>query len=263
MLGKLFDLTGKVALVAGGGGYLGYSICRALAAHGARVGVGDINEQAIHRSVDAVQGDGGQAVAVQLDSGKEDSIERSLDQVQQSLGPVSIVVNCATTATGKSHENLTVEDWQTCLQTTLVGEFLIARSAARRMIKQGGGGSIIHFGSMYGMVSPNPVAYGDKMPMNPPDYGAAKAGVLQLTRYQAVLWGKNGIRVNAVVPGPFPNPGVQARHPDFVDRLSQRVPMARIGQGDEIAGAVVYLASPASSYVTGTTLVVDGGWTAW
>src|SRR5690606_32601685 len=98
---------------------------------------------------------------------------------------------------------------------------------------------------------------------NPPDYGAAKAGLLQLTRYQAVAWAKRNIRVNAVVPGPFPKTFGQGANAEFVERLSQRVPLGRVGNPEEIAGSVVYLCSDAASYVTGTSLVVDGGWTAW
>lgn len=260
---KLFDLTGQTALVAGGGGYLGEAICRALGAHGAKVAVGDVSETPAQRTADAVAADGGRAVAVRLDCAQEASIEEALDQAESALGPVTIVVNCAMAATGKTHDELSGEDWVACLKVTLVGEFLLSRAAARRMIRRQSPGSIVHFGSMYGIVSPDPRAYDEQVAVNPPDYGAAKAGVLQLTRYQAVLWGKDGIRVNAVVPGPFPNPKVQAEHPAFVQRLQQRVPLGRVGGSEEIAGAVVYLASPAASFVTGTALVVDGGWTAW
>jgi NAD(P)-dependent dehydrogenase (short-subunit alcohol dehydrogenase family) len=101
------------------------------------------------------------------------------------------------------------------------------------------------------------------MGVNPPDYGAAKAGVMQLVRYQAVMWGPKKVRVNAIVPGPFPNGANYKGEEAFLDRLAKKVPMGRVGKSHEVAGAAVFLASDASSFVTGTQIVVDGGWTAW
>jgi NAD(P)-dependent dehydrogenase (short-subunit alcohol dehydrogenase family) len=124
-------------------------------------------------------------------------------------------------------------------------------------------GSIIHFASMYGLVSPDPSIYAPKWNVNPIDYGAAKAAVLQMTRYQAVMWGKSNVRVNAVVPGPFPNPIGMGADTDFLAKLAAKTALQRVGKAEEIAGAVAFLAADASSYVTGAQIVVDGGWTAW
>ena len=98
---------------------------------------------------------------------------------------------------------------------------------------------------------------------NPIEYGVAKAGIEQMIRYLAVSWAPDGVRVNGVCPGPFPNPQLQARHPEFIQRIEQKVPMGRIGEPHEIAGAAIFLASDEASYITGQTVVVDGGWTAW
>ena len=243
-------------MVIGGPGYLGRPICEALAFHGAHVIVADINEQAVGDTVVGI-GKIGSAEPRLIDAGNEASIARAFESIDE----LDVLVNLATFSHGASLENATGEQWSDGLRVTLTGSYLVSRAAAQRM--SGRGGSIIHFASMYGLVSPVPDVYAGLCPANPPDYGAAKAGILQLTRYQAVFWAKQSIRVNAVVPGPFPNRQGQGANGAFVERLSQRVPMGRVGNAEEIAGAVVYLSSSASSYVTGTSLVVDGGWTAW
>ena len=131
------------------------------------------------------------------------------------------------------------------------------------MAAHGQGGSIVNVSSMYGMVSPQPSLYAEHERFhNPPGYGAAKAGLLQFTRYAATHLAAKGIRVNALSPGAFPSPQVQ-RSEGFVRALEQRVPLGRIGQPEELGGAVVFLLSDASSYMTGHNLVVDGGWTTW
>lgn len=253
---SLFDLTDRVALVAGGGGYLGRPICEALAAHGAHVIVADINPQAAQKTAAGITGPVS-AETRHLDVGDEVSINDTIGSIE----PLDILVNLTLFSHGKPLEEGTGKQWDDGLHVTLTGAYLLSRAAANRMPDRGG--SIVHFASMYGMVSPDPKTYDGLGPPNPPDYGAAKAGVLQLARYQAVFWAKRNIRVNTVVPGPFPNSQGQGANAAFVERLNQRVPMGRVGRADEIAGAVVYLCSDAASYVTGTSLVVDGGWTAW
>ena len=262
LMKHLFDLSGRVALVAGGGGYLGRPICEALAAHGAAVVVGDVKADAAQAAADVVQHQGGAAMARSLDVSDEAAIRGVLDDAERELGPVDVLVNCTTYATGRGLEDLSLDDWQACMRVTLGGAFLLSREAGVRMSERGGG-SIVHFSSMYGVVSPDPSMYGDTSAPNPPDYGAAKAGVLQLARYQAVMWGPRNVRVNAITPGAFPNPAGVHGDAGFQERQRQRIPLARVGRSGEIAGAVVYLASPAASYVTGANLVVDGGWTAW
>jgi NAD(P)-dependent dehydrogenase (short-subunit alcohol dehydrogenase family) len=116
---------------------------------------------------------------------------------------------------------------------------------------------------MYGLVSPDPSIYAPRWKVNPIDYGAAKAAVMQMVRYQAVMWGPSNVRVNAIVPGPFPNPAGQGNDEEFIARLSRKTPLGRVGRAEEIAGAVAFLAADASSYITGSHLIVDGGWTAW
>jgi len=268
---NLFDLRDRVALVAGGAGYLGRAICAALLDHGATVVIADLDADHARAAADELTdqmphaGAGAAAERVTaraLDVSDEQSVQQAIDAVCTERGRLDILVNSTTFSTGRTLDAATADDWQRGLSVTLTGAFLISRAAGRVMREQGRG-SIIHFSSMYGLVSPDPRAYDPPETINPADYGAAKAGVLQLTRYQAVQWAADHVRVNAVVPGPFPHPGIQQNHPAFIHRLEQRVPMGRIGRAEEITGAVVFLASDAASYVTGATLAVDGGWTAW
>jgi NAD(P)-dependent dehydrogenase (short-subunit alcohol dehydrogenase family) len=258
-MNKLFDLTGRCVFVVGGAGYLGTPVCEALAGQGAKVVVADFREDAAESVAEAINQSGGpgSAEARALDISDEASINRQIASVDGLDG----LVNLAASSKGGTLDDMSVEDWDAGLRTTLTGAWLLSRAAAKRFGPDGG--VIVHFSSMYGQVSPDPQMYTDLFPPNPPDYGVAKAGISQLTRYQAVAWASRNIRVNAVVPGPFPKTFGQGANPEFVKRLSERVPLGRVGRPEEIAGAVVYLCSDAASYTTGTSLVVDGGWTAW
>ena len=159
-------------------------------------------------------------------------------------------------------DDLTAADFDQANHGNLTATFALARAVGRRMAEQGRG-SMVLFSSMYGSVSPDPSVYAAPMNPNPVEYGVGKAGVQQLARYLAVHWGRQGVRCNSISPGPFPNPSIQVQQPDFVQRLAQKVPLGRVGQAEEIAGAVTFLLSDASSFITGQNLAVDGGWTSW
>lgn len=247
--------------MVGGGGYLGTAVCAALAGQGAHVAVASRGDAA-GKACMALTAQGLSAEAMSLDVANEAAVAAAVDDLAARHGRLDVVVNATAWSSGKPMERMTAAEWDAGIRVCLGGAFLLGREAGRVMVRQRRG-SIIQFSSMYGMVSPDFRVYGPDIPPNPVDYEAAKAGILQLVRYQAVAWAPFGVRVNAVVPGPFPNPDGQGGNQAFVERLSQRVPMGRVGRADEVAGAVVYLASDAASYVTGTSLVVDGGWTAW
>lgn len=261
-LGGLFDLAGRTACVVGGGGYLGGPVCEALARHGAHVVVADGRMEAATATARRLDAAGLSAEAAALDIADEAAVAALVDQIVRQRGHLDVAVNATAFSTGKPMEEMTLSDWQSGTRVTLGGAFVLGREAGRVMVPQGRG-SIIQFGSMYGLVSPDFRVYGDRFAHNPPDYEAAKAGILQLVRYQAVKWARHGVRVNAVVPGPFPNPSGMGGDRDFVARLADRVPMGRVGRAEEMAGAVLFLAADASSFVSGTSIVVDGGWTAW
>jgi NAD(P)-dependent dehydrogenase (short-subunit alcohol dehydrogenase family) len=259
---KLFDLSGRVAWVVGGGGYLGRPVSRLLAELGAKVCIGDSRAEAASAACDALRQEGLNADAMTVDVADETAVRDAVGRIHAQYGRLDVAVNATTYSTGASLMEITAADWEKGLRVTLVGAFLVARESARIMLPQGKG-SIIHFGSMYGLVSPDPNMYTGAFGVNPIDYGAAKAGIHQMVRYQAVMWGPQGVRVNAVVPGPFPNPAGQGDHTEFVSRQNRKTALGRVGRADEIAGAVAFLASDASSYMTGAQIVVDGGWTAW
>lgn len=255
-----FDLSGKTAWVVGGAGLLGTPVCRALAEHRAHVIVSDIRRENADALATALRNEGLDAEALVCDAGDEASIVKATDDIIARRGKLDVLVNMAYFYTKTAMEKMTTVEWEKGMRVTLTGAFLLGREAGRVM-KESGGGSIVQFSSMYGLVSPDPRMYPPPQVMNPIDYGVAKAGVLQIVRYQAVVYAPSKVRVNAIVPGPFP--GDQASDSEFMDRLQKKSPMGRVGKSHEIAGAVVYLASDASSYVTGTHLTVDGGWCAW
>jgi NAD(P)-dependent dehydrogenase (short-subunit alcohol dehydrogenase family) len=258
-----FSLSGKTAWVVGGAGVLGTPVSRALAEHGAHVVIADIRRERVDSLAAALRSEGLSAESIICDAGDEAAIVGAADEIVSRRGRLDVLVSMAYFYTKTSMEEMTTLEWEKGMRVTLTGAFIVGREGGRIMKQQGGGGSIIQFSSMYGVVSPDPRMYPPPHKVNPIDYGVAKAGVLQMVRYQAVMLAPHNVRVNAIVPGPFPDPNTQGADPDFLNRLNNKSPMGRTGNAPEIAGAVVFLASDASSYVTGTSIKVDGGWTAW
>ena len=258
----MFDLTGKVALMVGGAGYLLSPACRKMAELGATVVIADIDlerAEALAAEIhDATTGATAKGVAIDITI--EESVRSVVDEVVEEFGALHIMVNAAYRYVNRKFEELTVEEFDSQLHVNLTSAFIVSREAGRVMTS---GGSIVNFASMYGLVAPDPAMYKPPKQHSPIDYSLAKAGIVQLTRYLAAYWGARNIRVNAVAPGQFPHPKAQEAAPDHMERIAARVPLGRIGRQEEIAGAVVFLASDEASYVTGHILSVDGGWTAW
>lgn len=269
---RMFDLTDRVALVTGGAGLLGEQFCRTLAAAGARVAVLDIRH---HRAQQVAQGIAREfhpdALALGTDITHPQQVQQAVEQVMQRWGRVDILVNSAAldpkvgaggqVAASDAFEEFPLELWEQALRVNLTGMFLITQAVARHMKAQGRG-SIINLCSTYGLVGPDQRIY--QRPGQPPQfkpvyYSVTKAAVLGFTRYLAAYYAGTQIRVNALTPG-----GVEHQQdPEFIARYSARTILGRMARKDELNAALLFLASDASSYMTGANLVVDGGWTAW
>ena len=255
-----FELSGRDVWVIGGAGYLGRPVVTQIAALGGRVLCADLGERAaefvaehsLARSVTP-------AVIDACDSAAAGIFVTA--QIAARGVPHGLVV-MTYASTAKRLEELSEADFDAVNHGNLTSTFLLARAVGGRMAARGSG-SIVLFSSMYGSVSPDPHVYEAPMNPNPIEYGIGKAGIQQMARYLAVHWGRRGVRVNCISPGPFPNPDIQRDHAAFVQRLAEKSPMGRVGQAGEIAGAVSFLLGDAASYITGQNLAVDGGWTAW
>lgn len=257
---ELFDLSGRVAMVTGATGHLGRALCEALAEAGASV-VATSRDAAKARDYVATLPRTGNAkhYGVALDYTDTPSLEVALRETIEQAGRVDILVNNGYALSPGDWTNIDANGFNRQLSNA-TGCFLLARLFREHALKRGGGGSIIMLGSMYALVGSYPDAYAGVCNASSVAYHTLKGGIVQMTRHLAVYWVGDGIRVNTLTPGPFPAP---AASPAMVERLCTKSPMKRMGRPDELKGAVVYLASDASSYVTGQNLVVDGGWTAW
>ena len=188
------------------------------------------------------------------------SIQKVVSETASQFGRIDCLVNNAYFGASNDMADMTLDEWTKGIDGAVTCHWLMLRTCLPQL--EISRGNVINIASMYGMVSPDPRIYIDTHFANPINYGTGKAALLHLTKYAAVHLASRGIRVNAISPGPFPSPRVQQNHA-FIERLSSKVPLGRIGQPVELQGAVVFLASDAASYVTGHNLVVDGGWTIW
>jgi NAD(P)-dependent dehydrogenase (short-subunit alcohol dehydrogenase family) len=249
-----FDCTGRVALITGGAGGFGTTFARALAGAGADVAL-------VGRRLDAVTGaaaqiaseTGRRVIGLSADVTSEDQVKAAIDAAHAQLGAVDILINNAGVNVRKPTTDYSLDEWRNVVDTSLTGAFLCSKHALPGMIARKWG-RVIHVASMLGVVG-----LADR-----PAYTAAKGGMIQLARTQALEVAKHGVNVNALAPGPFMtdiNKPV-VNNPDAYQYFLDRLPLGRFGDPEELSGAILFLASGASSFMTGNVLTVDGGWTA-
>ena len=271
---SLFSLEGKTAVLTGAAGFLGRTFAETLLANGARVIAIGRSERLAKEAAGWANRFGADKVqAVRVDMYDLPAYGASLEQIAADEKRVDILINNAHElgpATGfnipeGTLENATFDQWTRNLTGGIYWAVLSTQKIGKRMVAANSG-SIINISTMYATVAPSPQLYEGTNFSNPPGYSASKAGLLSFTRYVASYWGASGVRANAILPGPFSNtedagPNAVANGDFFLERLKSRTCLRRIGRPGELAGALVFLASEASSYVTGQGIVVDGGWT--
>lgn len=270
-MSRLFALEDRAALVTGGAGILGQRLCRGLQEMGARVAVADVRGEAAEELAAELRRESGRsALGLEVDVADPDSVAAMVEEVEAELGPLRVVANNAASKSADTgaffapFEDYSLDTWREVTRVNLDGVFLVAQAAGRAMRAHGLGGSIVQTSSIYGIRAADPriyegSEYEGRAINTPAVYAATKAAVVGLTRHLAAYWAPHGIRVNAIAPG-----GVESGQNDtFQQRYSARVPLGRMARADEMVGAFIYLASDASSYVTGQVLAVDGGLSAW
>ena len=265
------SLEGKTAVITGGAGILGKHFSEGLAGCGSHVVVVDLNEkegEMIAR--DLTRRYGQQCISIVCDVSEPTSVSSMVDEVMKQFGDINILHNNAASKSSNLEaflapfEEYTLDQWREVTKVNLDGMFLVAQAVGRKMVEQNRGGSIIQTASIYGLLGPDSRIYEGSSYMGrsintPAVYSASKAAVIGLTKYLATYWADKNIRVNCITPG-----GAESGQNDtFKEKYSSRVPLGRMAQPEEMVGALLYLASNASSYVTGQNIIIDGGWSAW
>lgn len=257
-----FSLEEKVIIITGGCGLIGKAFCEACAQHGARIAIADVkraNPDGFSAEMKAQHSR--EMLGVVVDVGKRESVEALRDAVVDRFGRIDGIVNCHQNKTHNffaKFEDYSDENWDAVIKTNLKGTFLTCQIIGGWMAEHGGG-CIVNMASIYSVVAPNQNLYKGTSMGCPTAYSASKGGVQALSNYLATYWAGKGIRVNMITPH-----GVWNHHEEqFEKNFGQFLPLARMSRDHEIAGALIYLLSDASSFVTGHNLIVDGGWTTW
>lgn len=252
---KLFDLTGKTSLVTGAGRGIGRSIALGLAEAGSNLVLCSRSPDELEAVATEVRALGVKALAISCDVTDPASIEAAVTATVEHFGAIDVLINNAGRTVKQPAEDLALSDWQAIINVNLTGVFLVAQAVGRQMIRQGSG-RIINISSIAAKTAiTGSVAY-----------CASKGGVDMVTRVLAVEWARHGIQVNGLAPAYTETPLVKAltdTRADFADRVTSRTPMKRMARPDEMVGTAIFLASDASTYITGETVMVDGGWTAY
>jgi NAD(P)-dependent dehydrogenase (short-subunit alcohol dehydrogenase family) len=250
---ELFDLTGRVALVTGGSRGLGQEMTEALAESGASVMILARRDQWLTPALEDFRARGFSIEGMLCDVSQPEQVQNAVEKTLTAFQKIDILVNNAGVSWGAPAEDMTLEKWKMVIDINLTGAFLFAQAVARHMIERKAGGSIVNIASINAIQGGLPM-----LETNNAGYVASKGGLIALTRELAAKWGRHGIRVNGIAPGYFPTKMTE-RIWSRAEALSDRIPLGRPGAEGELKGATVFLASDASSYMTGQTIVIDGG----
>ena len=256
-LDDLFSLRGKIALITGASAGLGVELARALAIAGADVALVARRRERLESLAAELRAAGVRAEAIAADLGVDADIEDAITQTEQRLGPIDVLVNNARIALVGPSERYSREKWDQTIRLNLTSAWLLCQEVGKRMIARGQGGRIVNVTSVISSAA-NPIYHGA-------GYSAAKAGLMNVTRQLAVEWAQHGITVNALAPGWFPTEMTEGgfSKEKFRSKTETLTPMGRLGDPRELQSALLFLTAPSSGFVTGTTVFVDGGWTAW
>ena len=269
-LENLFKLKDKVAVITGGAGFLGSVFSESLAKCGVKTAILDLDREICEKKANDLSNNFAGSIGLSCDITSKKDVVKSLEQILDRFNKVDVLVNCAATSTTtiaakidrammEAFENYDLDVWKEVLSCNITGMFLCCQAYGSQMVKQGGG-NIINISSIYGVVAPDQRIYPDRSKMNTPAaYSVTKGGVVMMTRYLATYWAEKRVRVNCLTLGGVFN----HQDSEFVKNYANRVPMGRMAEREEVVGAMLLMASDASTYMTGHNLIVDGGWTVW
>ena len=253
----LFRLDGKTAIITGGGRGLGRYMAEALSDAGAAVVLCSRKKEPLEEVRREIEAGGGRALAVECDVTDEESVEEVVSTATEAFGSVDIVVNNSGATWGAPPEEMPLDRFDQVMRVNVRGTFLMSQAAGRRMIERGTGGTIINISSVAGIVGGHPDF------MQTVGYNSSKGAIISMTRDLATSWAGHNITVNAIAPGWFPTRMSGGLIEKFEKQMIEGIPLGRFGNPEDLKGVVIFLASPAAAYVTGQTIVVDGGATAW
>ena len=265
-LKELYNLKGKTAVITGGLGHLGTAMSEALLELGANLiistaGAAAKQKDNLKKIKDFKKNFPGSKISlITLDFQDDSSIGNFFAKIKKDYKSIDVLINNATSGVSKPVESMSFGEFNFGVNGILSSAFKCSQSVLPLMKSRGG--VIINIASMYGLVAPDWRIYKNNPYNNPINYGASKAGIIQLTKYLASYWGKYGIRVNSISPGPFPNEKI-VKNKEFKKSLETKTMLNRVGAPEDIKGITAFLASGASNYATGQNFIIDGGWTAW